>query len=235
MIYIHGGVYVTGDSTDLLFGPDFLLTQDNILVTVQYRLGMFGFLNLGHGDYTGNMGLKDQQLAIKWIYENIDAFSGNRNEILLMGESAGRSYQRKELLSFSFLNFELLSIGGSSVNFHILNEESRKYFNRAYLSSGTAFTYFALSTGDHLVRMQEFSKINETNDLIEYLKTVDSMTLANCHTMDSIEYRLSSPWAPTIENSKAHGAFLTRIPDEIYNSANAPAMDTLFSFNSQVF
>lgn len=112
----------------------------------------------------------------------------------------------------------------------MFNKESRKYFNRAYLSSGSAFTYFALSSGNHLARMQKFSKINEINDLIEYLKNVSSETLASCHTMDSIGYQLFSPWAPTIENSQTAGAFLTRAPDKIYNSKNAPIMDTMFRY-----
>ena len=59
-------------------------------MNIQYRVGIFGFLNLGYGEYTGNMGLKDQQLALKWIYENIENFSGNKNEILLIGQSAGK-------------------------------------------------------------------------------------------------------------------------------------------------
>lgn len=77
------------------FGPDFLLSEDNIVVTVQYRVGIFGFLNLGFGEYTGNMGLKDQQLALKWVYENIESFSGNKDEILLFGESAGKYHASK--------------------------------------------------------------------------------------------------------------------------------------------
>lgn len=66
-----------------------MLSEDNILVTIQYRVGVFGFLNLGFGEYTGNMGLKDQQMAIKWVHENIEYFYGNKDEILLFGESAG--------------------------------------------------------------------------------------------------------------------------------------------------
>lgn len=67
-----------------------MLSQDNIVVTLEYRLGIFGFLNLDHGDYTGNMGLKDQQMALKWIHENIEEFSGKNDEILLFGQSAGK-------------------------------------------------------------------------------------------------------------------------------------------------
>lgn len=89
LVWIHGGAWNTGDGTDYLYGPDFLLSQDNIVVTIQYRLGIFGFLNLKFGEYTGNMALKDQQMALKWIYENIEHFSGNKSEILIFGESAG--------------------------------------------------------------------------------------------------------------------------------------------------
>lgn len=90
MVYIHGGSFTSGSGSGVLYGPDFLLSQDNIVVTIQYRLGVFGFVNLGHSEYTGNMGLKDQQLALKWIHQNIEKFSGNPNEVLIFGESAGK-------------------------------------------------------------------------------------------------------------------------------------------------
>lgn len=89
-MYIHGGGFSFSDAGDDLYGPDFLIDHDNVLVKIQYRVGIFGFLNLGLRSYSGNMGLKDQQLALKWIHENIENFSGNNNEILLFGESAGK-------------------------------------------------------------------------------------------------------------------------------------------------
>lgn len=97
MVWIHGGGFRKGSADYLTYGPDFLLSEDNILVLISYRLGIFGFLNLAYGDYTGNMGLKDQQLAMKWIYKNIEQFAGNKDEILLFGESAGRCRQQKQL------------------------------------------------------------------------------------------------------------------------------------------
>lgn len=89
LVWIHGGGFKIGDATEHLYGPDFLLSQDNIVITINYRLGIFGFLNLNFGEYTGNMGLKDQQLALKWINQNIENFSGNKSEVLLFGQSSG--------------------------------------------------------------------------------------------------------------------------------------------------
>lgn len=88
-MYIHGAGVDGGTTTDVLLAPDFLLSQDNIVVHLEYRVQMYGFLNLGFGEYTGNMGLKDQQLGLKWVYENIEHFSGTRDEIMIFGGSQG--------------------------------------------------------------------------------------------------------------------------------------------------
>lgn len=100
MVWVPGGGFTEGHNTVHFYGPDFLLSQDNIVVSIKYRVGIFGFMNLGFGEYTGNMGLKDQQLAFKWIYENIENFSGNQNEILIFGESAGKFYEPMKLKIF---------------------------------------------------------------------------------------------------------------------------------------
>lgn len=89
MFWIHGGYFFDWSGNDNLFGPDFLIEQRVILVTLNYRLGIFGFLSLGTREYSGNMGLKDQQLALKWVHENIDQFSGDKKRITIFGESAG--------------------------------------------------------------------------------------------------------------------------------------------------
>lgn len=90
LFYVHGGYYLMGNGDDNNErGPDFLVEHDVILVTFNYRLGALGFLSLDTPEYSGNMGLKDQRLALKWIYENIEHFGGDRNRITLSGLSAG--------------------------------------------------------------------------------------------------------------------------------------------------
>lgn len=86
---IHGAGVDGGVTTDVLLRPDFFLHLDNIVITIGYRVTIFGFLNLQFGEYTGNMAMKDQQLALKWIYENIERFSGNKDQILIVGPSLG--------------------------------------------------------------------------------------------------------------------------------------------------
>lgn len=89
MFWIHGGAWWDWSGNDHLFGSDFFIEQRVILVTINYRLGIFGFLSFGTPEYSGNMGLKDQQLALKWTYENIERFSGDKERITIFGESAG--------------------------------------------------------------------------------------------------------------------------------------------------
>ena len=71
-------------------GPDYLLESGVLLVTINYRLGPMGFMALeGRDDITGNQGLKDQLMALRWIKKNIANFGGDPNRITIAGESAG--------------------------------------------------------------------------------------------------------------------------------------------------
>lgn len=125
------------------------------------------------------------------------------------------------------------SIGATSVHFQMLNEESRKYFNRALVISNTAFSGTALFKENHVEHMQKCLQIKETNDIVEFIKTSNITILRDCY---SIEYLSHTPphWTPTIEIPNAISPFLTKTPDEIYSSDNAPVMDAMFSFATQV-
>lgn len=88
LFFIHGGGYQEGNGD--MYGPDFIVEKRVILVTINYRVGMFGFLSFNTTEYSGNMGLKDQLLALKWIYENIENFNGDNNQITIIGQSSGK-------------------------------------------------------------------------------------------------------------------------------------------------
>lgn len=65
------------------------MDRDVILVTMNYRLGAFGFMAVGRPDVTGNQGLKDQTLSLRWVQSNIHHFGGDRNRVTISGLSAG--------------------------------------------------------------------------------------------------------------------------------------------------
>lgn len=125
-------------------------------------------------------------------------------------------------------------IGSASVGFHLINEESSKYFNRAFLSSSTVFSHYALATSNHFQRMQEFVKIYDKMKLIEYLKTADSGFLSTQYPFDFPKILLL-PFVPTIESSNSVNPFLTKSPKEIYETEMAAVKDVMFSFSSKVF
>lgn len=75
MVFVHGGGLVCGDGKR--HGSEYLLDHDIVYVSFNYRLGPLGFLSSGQEDCTGNFGLKDQVLALKWVQENIKAFGGD--------------------------------------------------------------------------------------------------------------------------------------------------------------
>jgi len=73
-------------------------------VTIQYRLGIFGFLYMGTENAPGNQGLLDQALAIKWVYDNIEEFGGDKTRITIGGASAGAK-SALVLFKLNYLDF----------------------------------------------------------------------------------------------------------------------------------
>ena len=89
MVWIHGGAFVSGSGTFGDFGPQYFMDLGVVMVTVNYRLGPFGFLSSATEELPGNLGLWDQSLALHWVRDNIHHFGGDSDQITLFGESAG--------------------------------------------------------------------------------------------------------------------------------------------------
>lgn len=95
MVWLHGGAYVLGSSSQTLYDGRRLVSHgDVVVVTVNYRLGALGFLDLSSFDrarrhFDSNVGLRDVLEALEWVRDNIAAFGGDPRRVTLFGESAG--------------------------------------------------------------------------------------------------------------------------------------------------
>ncbi|XP_046469037.2 carboxylic ester hydrolase-like isoform X2 [Neodiprion pinetum] len=89
MAYVFGGRFMTGSIKSSVYSPAYLLNQDVVLVTFNYRLGVLGFLSTGDEVASGNWGLKDQVLALEWVQRNIRHFHGDPDRVTLFGHSSG--------------------------------------------------------------------------------------------------------------------------------------------------
>ncbi len=97
IVWIHGGGFELGGTVEPISECHNFVKEnpDVIMVSITYRLGVFGFFHLSHlpdgGDYPDaqNLGLMDQVMALKWMHENFAAFGGDPDNVTLMGESAG--------------------------------------------------------------------------------------------------------------------------------------------------
>ena len=97
LIYIHGGSLTSGSSASQSTNGEAMAHQGVIMITIQYRLGVFGYF--AHPDLaeespnhtTGNYGLLDQVMALRWVADNAEYFGGDKDQVTIAGESAGSS------------------------------------------------------------------------------------------------------------------------------------------------
>lgn len=116
MVFIHWGAFFAGRGTSGYLGPDYFMDTDVILVTFNYRLGVLGLFSTLDDEAPGNLALKDQRLALRWVQENIHAFGGDKNRVTLFGQSAG----------------------AGSVEHHMLSPYSKGLFSQAITQSGSS-------------------------------------------------------------------------------------------------
>ncbi len=92
LFFVHGGAFFHGAGSEGFYNGAILSkTWDVVVVTVNYRLGVLGFLDFSSLDpsFTGNNGLRDVLLALEWVQSNIEAFGGDPHNVTVFGQSAG--------------------------------------------------------------------------------------------------------------------------------------------------
>ena len=119
LVFIPGGAFIAGGAGALT--GEYLLEQDLVLVTLQYRLGPLGWLTTADREAPGNYGLQDQILALSWVQDHITQFGGDRNLVTVAGNSAG----------------------GASVSLLLLSPQTDGLFHRAFIMSGSALCWWA--------------------------------------------------------------------------------------------
>lgn len=87
IFFVHGGRFIFGYGD--YYQPDYYLKHDVVVVTINYRLNILGFLCLNIPEVPGNAGLKDTVFALRWVRNNIANFNGDENNVTVSGESAG--------------------------------------------------------------------------------------------------------------------------------------------------
>ncbi|KAL7015547.1 hypothetical protein ACKWTF_016513 [Chironomus riparius] len=208
IVYIHGGAFFAGAAGPSLIGADYFMdTEDVIFVTMSYRLGPLGFLSTGDDNMSGNFGLKDQTLAMKWVKENIENFGGDPNNISLMGQSAG----------------------ASSVHLHMMSNLSKNLFNKAIILSGNGNGPYAYVLKNPLKQAIDFAKAAgikkaqgmSNNALSEELRKVDATKLLDAS--DTFKIWSIDPLViskPVVEDCRAVEGFLCDNPVKMWKNGN---------------
>ncbi|KAH3724773.1 hypothetical protein DPMN_050597 [Dreissena polymorpha] len=202
LIYIHGGGFTQGTSSDV--SPEVLsLTGDIIVVTLNYRLGILGFLNSGDEFARGNYGLWDQQLAVRWVRYNIAAFGGDVHNITLMGNEAG----------------------AASALLHALYAGNRGLFHRVIVMSGTGTSPWALHGSNVREIARELKCFDgRSNFTFSNQPLVDCIRTKEAAEILSVQSKIRNI-GPTVD-----GEFLIDHPLKIINHVNNDTTSDAFSF-----
>ncbi|GJQ88161.1 hypothetical protein Trydic_g13162 [Trypoxylus dichotomus] len=211
-VHIHGGAFLVWDST-YYAGAKYLMDEEVVFVTMNYRLGAFGFLSTEDDVVPGNNGMKDQVLALEWIQRNIRYFGGNPESVTITGMSAG----------------------SVSVHLHYFSPLSRGLFHRGVSQSGTALDYWSIRKSP-LKRAENLGKklgcpIEISKDLRDCLRTRSAKEIVNSQQKFLSGNEREGPlFGPVIEK-EYDGAFLIEEPYKLLEDGNVADVPWIVSTN----
>ncbi len=202
MVWMHGGGFTAGSGNYLLYdGTNLAKKEDVVVVAVNHRLNLFGFLHLadlGGEKWAGatNAGIQDLVAALEWVRDNIEAFGGDPSRVTIFGQSGG---------------------GGKTTTVMAM-PSAQGLFHRAIAQSGSAFR--GQSASDATDGAERFlAKLGLKRDQLDKLHELDLKTLQNAYYAEPRIERLAS--GPVID-----GKILPRNqwdPTAPSYSANVPA------------
>jgi para-nitrobenzyl esterase len=196
MVWIHGGAFSLGSGSSPMYEGSVLARRnDVVVVTVNYRLNLLGFLNLkeatgGKIPATGNEGLLDQVAALKWVQEHIAAFGGDPDNVTIMGESAG----------------------SMSIACLLTMPAARGLYHKAILESGVGSTTVPLEKAAEVGRLfLEVTGISSDDVVALRALTVEQLLAAEI----DLRKRMANPWEPmriTVTGPVMDGEVMAQMP-----------------------
>ncbi|GAB1859691.1 Carboxylic ester hydrolase [Camponotus japonicus] len=214
LFWIHGGAFQFGSG--MLYKATYLMDSNVILVTINYRLGPMGFLSTEDEVVPGNMGLKDQNMALRWVSQNIDSFGGDPNGITLIGQSSG----------------------GASVHYHYLSPMSVGLFRGGMSFSGTAFDCWA-QTQSSLEKTKKLSALmgcptTTSKDMIDCLRYRPARDIVQATSKFMYFFHNPpNPFGPVVEKVGSDTPFIDKTPVEIVNNGDVQDLPWVTSVVSQ--
>ncbi|XP_028626190.1 carboxylesterase 1D-like [Grammomys surdaster] len=219
MVWIHGGALVMGGASTY-DGLALSAHENVVVVTIQYRLGIWGFFSTGDEHSRGNWGLFDQVAALRWVQDNIANFGGNPSSVTIFGESAG----------------------GFSVSVLVLSPLAKNLFHRAISESGVSLTAGLFTTDAKpiadLVATLSGCKTTTSAVLVHCLrqKTEDELLETslkmNLFKLDLLgNPKESYPFLPAVID----GVVLPKTPEEILAEKSFNTVPYIVGINKQEF
>lgn len=186
-VWIHGGGYKTGTAS--FYNGTALAAKGVVVVTINYRLDVLGFLSTGdvYG-CPGNLGLQDQLLALRWVNATIASFHGNSGDVTIFGESAG----------------------SSSVSLLRLSPLSRGLFSKVIMESGSALSPWAVAYNTDKTRPGDWALIlgnvfgcseNSTTNLVSCLMSIPVEKLLTVSADLTVKNGNNNVFLPVVEQS----------------------------------
>ncbi|XP_017279527.1 acetylcholinesterase [Kryptolebias marmoratus] len=213
LVWIYGGGFSAGTSSlDVYHGHFLSKSEGVIVVSMNYRVGAFGFLSLpDNKKIQGNAGLLDQRLALQWVASNIAAFGGDPTKVTLFGESAG----------------------SGSVGFHILSPGSQSLFQKAVMQSGSPNapwgTFDQSEARDRSLRLAELlgCPTSHPTRVEACLQQADPQEIAlKQYKLVSQASILDFPFLPVVD-----GNFLPARVEVLLSSSNLPKKELMLGIN----
>jgi para-nitrobenzyl esterase len=212
LVWIHGGAFVLGSGGVALYSGRRLARRgDVVVVTINYRLGALGFLQLdlldGPGKGCSNLGIRDQVAALRWVHQHIAEFGGDPGNVTIFGESAG----------------------GMSVGTLLGTPEARPLFQRAILQSGAAHNVSSRERGARVTEVflgkAGVSRATALEELTALpIERILAAQAATTRELGIVHGTL--PWQPAVD-----GALVPRQPLEAVADGEAAGIPVLIGSN----